>query len=181
MRTLIAIVLALSLTGCFAPLVEGGRQTADYAKRDSLVPKATAGDAQAQYDLGRSYCCVVTGEASSSASVYDNNKATHWLCQSARQNYGPAQYKLARVYSGDLIEGVRVMKRGAALFSTQKTDPALALMWARLAAGNNVEDAADLAKELEEKVSAADKQRADRFALNWRRAPCEWSDVFAGG
>jgi len=34
---------------------------------------------------------------------------------------------------------------------------------------------------LEEKVSAADKQRADRFALNWRRAPCEWSDVFAGG
>ena len=179
MRTLLAMVLALSLAGCFAPVVEGGRQTADYAKRGSLEPKAAAGDAQAQYELGNSYCCTVAGQAAATVSVYDNDKATHWLCQSARQSYGPAQYKLARIYSGDLIDGVRLIKRGAALLRTQKTDPAVALMWARLAAGNNVKGAADLASDLQDEASTADKERAGRLALDWSKAPCEWSDVFA--
>lgn len=69
MRPVLAILLAISLAGCFAPVVEGGWQAADYSKRGSLEPKAAAGDAQAQYDLGNTYCCVVTGQSTTAASV----------------------------------------------------------------------------------------------------------------
>ncbi len=179
MRPVLAILLAPSLAGCFAPVVEGGRQAADYSKRGSLEPKAAAGDAQAQYDLGNTYCCVVTGQSTTAASVYDNDKATYWLCKSAHQNYGPAQLKLARIYSGQLIEGVRLMKRATALFAERKTAPALALMWARLAASNGVEGAAAYRDELQESASTTELERAARLTLEWHDAPCEWSDVFA--
>jgi TPR repeat protein len=174
-----ALALVIPLAGCFAPVVEGAHETYDYSKRSSLEPKAAAGDAQAQYELGESYCCVVTGEATTSASVYDNNKATRWLCQSARQNYGPAQYKLARIYSGNLVEGIRILKRGAALLSDQKVDRPLALMWARIAAANGVEDAGELRDDLQKDATAEDLERTDALAAKWRSAPCEWQDVFA--
>lgn len=181
MRRLVLCAMALCavlLAGCFAPVVEGGHEAYDAGRRSSLEPRANAGDPVAQYQLGSTYCCETGGPVQRTASVYDNNKATEWLCKSAFQGYGPAQYKLARIYSGRTIEGVRLMKRAGALVGKTQTDLPVALMWATLAAQNNVDGAAALRDELRADVTPGEAQRSQQLLNDWHAAPCVWREVF---
>jgi hypothetical protein len=178
----IAILLALLastllLEGCYAPLIEGAQQGYDAVRRDPLQARAASGDAASQYELGDSYCCHGGGPMDK-LSVYDNHQATHWYCRAAKQGYGPAQLRLAQVYSGHPIHGLHIALRVSALVGTAETDRAVALMWASLAASHGVEDAAALRDEITAQATAKERARAAALLKNWHAAPCRWAEVF---
>ena len=161
------------------PLVEGGQQAYDGARRPALRSDADASDPAAQFKLGNSYCCQAAGPLNH-VSVYDNEKATHWYCEAAHQGYGPAQLALARVYSGQQIRGVHLTMRASNLMGTTSIDRATALMWSQVAMDNQVYKADDLHAKILKDASDADRAKADTLLADWKNAPCEWSQVFPG-
>jgi hypothetical protein len=167
----------LVLDGCYTPIVEGAQEGYDAVRRDPLRAEAAAGAPNAQYELGDSYCCHGGGPMDG-LSVYDNYKATYWYCQAARQGYGPAQMRLANVYSGHPIHGLHIALRASALIGAPETDMAVALMWASVAAGHGVKDATALHDAIDQHATAKDRTRASSLLKNWRTAPCIWAEVF---
>jgi TPR repeat protein len=112
-------------------------------------------------------------------SIYDNEKATYWYCKAAKQGYGPAQLRLARVYSGHPIHGLHVALRASALIGTAETDLGVALMWANVAVNHGVGDAAALRDEIMERSTAKEREGASARIKSWQSAPCQWAEVFA--
>jgi TPR repeat protein len=169
--------LPLLLQGCYTPVVEGAQQGYDAVRRDSLHAEAAAGDPVVQYKLGDTYCCRGGGPMDK-MSIYDNQQATDWYCRSARQDYVPAQVRLARVYSGHPIHGLHIALRASALVGAIETDRPTALMWATVAANHGDEDAIALRDAIT--VHATDKELATTAALvkHWRTAPCRWAEIF---
>jgi hypothetical protein len=168
----------LLLDGCYTPLIEGAQQGYDVIRRDSLQAETASGDPVAEYKLGDTYCCHGGGPMDK-VSVYDNPKATYWYCKSARQGYGPAQLRLAQVYSGHPIHGLHVALRASALVDTVETDLGVALMWARVAATHGGGgDAVELRDEIMAQATDKDRARAAALTRDWRAAPCRWAEVF---
>jgi TPR repeat protein len=181
MRQLVAVALlivASALAGCAAPVVEAAMQGRDTARRGGLEQAANAGDPKAQLELGNTYCCALTGQTDTAISAYDNEKATYWMCKAAGQGHAPAAYRLAQVYSGDTVSGVRLMRRIAQATTKSPTDIGVALMWARRAAAQNIPGGVDLANELSREATPAELQRANQLANAGPAAPCTWSQVF---
>ena len=191
-RLLVSLVIPLQLAACIAPLVIGGiavpayisspaietaYQFNDSSSQSSLKAKAESGDRIAQYRLGDSFCCHVGGPLDR-ISVYDNKEATNWYCKSAHQGYGPAQMRLAKLYSGHPIHGISMVQRASALVGDVETDMAVALMWASVAAAHG--DAGGIALRDDFRTHATPEQRtkADALFAHWHSAPCRWSDVF---
>jgi TPR repeat protein len=175
------LAVPLLLDGCITPVIEGAQQGYDASRRVTLKNDVSGNDPVAQYQLGNTYCCQGGGPMDD-LSIYDNIKATHWYCKSARQGYGPAQYQLARLYSGHPIRGLHIVLRASALVGTSETDLSLALMWANLAADKADAAEVDDAIELRDEIAgiATDKERASSALLmeNWRTARCQWAEVF---
>lgn len=69
--------------------------------RSQWVDTAYRGDAEAQYRLGVSYCYELT-------PLYHTGIATAWLCRASIQGHSKAQYQLANIFVG------RVMQQGNA-------------------------------------------------------------------
>jgi TPR repeat protein len=175
---LFAILAATLLAqGCYTPLIEGAQQGYDGARRSGLEAAAESGAPTAQYKLGDTYCCMGGGPMDK-VSIYDNRKATFWYCKAARQEYWPAQLRLAQLYSGRPLHGLHVALRVSALAGSVRTDPGLALMWAGLAAERGSEDAIELRDAIRAHGSEADHARASLLKDTWRTAPCEWAEVF---
>ncbi len=181
------IMVALQLSGCIGAAVEGVATAKDVTSRSDLETSADAGDPVAQYQLGHSYCCIVGPQGGppvvKKLRPYNNQLATEWLCKAAQQDYGPAQYKLALIYSGNPFgDNLRLMRRGAARVDSalreQQTNMSVALLWARLAAEKNIDGAADLAASIAGSLTPDQIQKAGRLQQNWKSAPCTWTEVF---
>jgi TPR repeat protein len=179
---LMAFAISLSLSGCYAPVIEGAQQGYDATKRASIKTEdASPDDPVAQYKLGNTYCCKGGGPLND-LSIYDNSKATYWYCKSARRGYAPAQLQLARLYSGHAIRGLHVVLRASALVGNAETDLSSALMWASLAADNkgegDADDAAELRKEIVDKATDEERTKSASLLKSWKTAACQWGDVF---
>jgi TPR repeat protein len=174
---LAALAPFLLLQGCYTPLIEGAQEGYDGARRDALEAGAKAGTAKDQYELGNTYCCQGAGPLHD-ASVYDNVKATRWYCRAARQGYGPAQLRLARLYSGHPIRGLHIVLRASNLMGTPERNMSLALMWASVAEEHGVDEAAAERDEISSHATAPERARAVELAKEWRTAPCNWNEVF---
>jgi len=170
----------LVLGGCLTPFIESATEAYDHSQRDPNKAAAAAGDPQAQYRLGNSYCCEGGGPLDL-VSVYDNQKATQWYCRAARRDYGPAQLRLARIYAGHPISGLRPTQHISSAVGTPDTDVAVALMWASVAASNGVEDAIALRDEIAAEANTKQRARAAMLLQSWRTAPCLWTEVFPTG
>ena len=131
----------------------------------------------AQYELGESYCCR-SGGPLDKMSIYDNHEATHWYCRAAHKGYAPAQFRLARLYSGHPIHGMHIAFRVSTMLGNAETDLGVALLWSNLAANNGVADARPLRDEILVHATDRDRARATRLLQDWRAAPCEWAAVF---
>jgi hypothetical protein len=174
---ILALVIG-TLPGCFMPVIEAGREGAQFAIRDHYRDKADAGDANAQFRMGKSYCCGTGPDFVNSMTVYDTATAIDWFCKAARQQYAPAQLRIGEIYSGKIIRGLHPVERGLALFGTKQTSMTVAWMWADLAAVNGADKAPKLAASIAEKLDANDLAVAERLLENWDSAPCNWKDVF---
>ncbi len=91
-------------------------------KRALLQAQANEGSAEAQYQLGRSYCC-------GRGAGYDKVIAREWFCKAALQGHGGAQYELGR------IMGERMDSHST---PSKRQDLIEAYMWYSLAALQNV-------------------------------------------
>ncbi|WP_293454623.1 hypothetical protein [Phenylobacterium sp.] len=130
-----------------------------------------SGDADAQYRLGLSYCCLTGAESST-------QMATEWLCRAARQGHPAAQYELGRIYAG---ENPRSPSRGRKLMRTvaANQDLSQAQAWFALAGANGHAEAAARADDLAARMSVTERAAAEALRADWRRIPCAYDEVFS--
>lgn len=172
---LVGVMLALILIGgCVAPILEGANISKDKAVLSANQEAAESGDPEAQYKVGDAYCC----SPREGGGFYNNRLATEWLCKSAQQGYAPAQYKLGQIYSGDMVDGIRILRRVATAAVGSPDDQAVAATWFTLAADQEEEDAAAQRDEIVEALSADQRQRYEGYLETWQSAPCRWDDVY---
>lgn len=157
------------LAGCVAAGIGGATYAVKASQRGELEPLAQAGDAEAQYKLGLSHCCMGPG--------FSTQTATEWLCKSAAQNYAPAMYELGRIYAGEVSRtpapGQKVLQAARA-----EDDPVVSYAWFQLAADGGHEEAGDRASSIKAKLEAQQLAAAQARLGNWRTAACEYDDVF---
>ena len=177
MRTSLSLAaFAALLSGCVGAALETGRMSADKVKIGNNIEAARAGDAVAQFKVGEAYCCSL-GEGE---GIYDTKLSVRWLCQSAAQGYGPAMYKLGKIYSGDVIDGVRLIRRVAQGVAGNSESFPVAYRWFTLAEGQGVAEAKDRAKGVWREMSPAEHTRVAELAKTDPVHYCRWEDVFAG-
>lgn len=164
--------IALTLTGCAGIAVEGGLAAKSKLVISQNIDAAEAGDASAQYEVGKAYCCSVSGKD----PIYNTEIAVDWLCRSARQGYTPAMLKLGNIYSGDTIDGARIQRRIAKKLSGVDTNFAVALVWYRFARKYGGEKASDRISEIQDSLDPNDINTADSiYQKGILKADCEWN------
>lgn len=174
-RMLGCLVLA-GLAGCAGAAMEGANMARDEVVYQNNLQAAQAGDAEAQYKVGAALCCSLGDRK----AFYDTSAATDWLCRSAEQGYAPAAQKLGQVYSGHVVEGVRVMRRIAERVSDRPQNLPVSYAWLRVAEAHGAPDAAEDAGELWSGLSAAQQSQARDLMAGGGPLPCRWDEVIDG-
>ena len=163
--------------GCVGAVVEGVHITRDNQIRSENEPAARRGDRIAQYNLGESYCC----STSDSGPAYDTTVAVHWLCSSARQGYAPAMYKLGKIYTGDVIDGVRLLRRAVTAVHESATNSTVSMpigyAWLRLAQVYGDSDAAVRLQNVKADMTASEIRTGESLAARGLSIPCEMKEV----
>ncbi len=169
MRHVILAGASVLLGGCVAAAVNTSALAVKGSGRAEVEPRAEAGDAVAQYELGKSYCCMGVG--------FDTQTATVWLCKAARQGNADAMYELGRIYTGDISRTPAPGQKIRRALSARES-PAQAYRWLARAAAAGHEDARTLRDGLEPDLDAAARAQAAELEKSWRDAPCEYDEVF---
>lgn len=168
---------AAVLGGCATAAIE----TAQAAKSEVIIQanleEAGAGDAEAQYKVGKAFCCSLH----EGSGLYNTERAVHWLCESARQDYTPAMYELGKIYSGDTVDGIRLARRLAAGVAGSSTNLPVAAAWLQFAKDRGDAEAADMLPDLWSDMSEDDLAAARSIVeRGMSEAPCRWGDVIGG-
>ena len=173
-RTLFFVTLAAAfLSGCAGTAIEGARVAGSKVVISQNIDAARAGDAEAQYKVGNAYCCSIH----EGTGLYNTPTSVEWLCSAARQDYAPAMLKLGKIYSGDVIDGVRLQRRVLQGVAGTSTNLPVALAWLELADERGESGAADLAEEIREDLSEAEQSSASELYGEGLDAPCQWDEV----
>ena len=167
--------IAPSLSGCVMVAMSAIHYGADSSSIDASLSSAEAGNPEAQFKVGRAYCCSAPGQLNPAKST---EKATFWLCRAAAQRNGDAEYLLGRLYMGDL-KGQGLLSLAAGELSDNKKSPEVAAAWLRRAADHGVLEAAKKLRALEAAPLNAPPTEADQSPDTSERLPCLWSEVFA--
>ncbi len=171
-----AVLCGGLLAGCAAPVMEAASITKDQVIYDQNIEQARAGNAEAQYKVGEAQCCNLV-DAGEKAGLYNTVEAVRWLCKSAAQGYGPAAYKVGKVYAGDVVDGVRLMRRAAAGIIGTVENPPVAYAWLRQAELKGVDGAKDRASDLWKDMTPAQWQEATKLVQSKAPLPCDWDKV----
>lgn len=174
MKALFALCAGfVSLAGCVGAVFEGANITKDKVVVQNNLDEARKGDAEAQYKVGNAYCCSVH----EGKGFYDTRLAMRWLCASAGQGYGPAMYKIGKIYSGDTVRGVRLMRRVATRIAGSSENRPVAYVWLKQATDRGVKGAAKRGEKLRDDMSSTERNTATRLLQDGVQAKCRWEDV----
>jgi len=171
-RSILALPIAAALSGCVAAGVEAFNIARDRLVYQNNIEAARSGSAEAQFAVGDSLCCSLVENG-----FYDTEEAMFWLCQSARQEYGPAMQKVGQILSGDVVDGVRVARRVATRISGPSSNPPLAYAWFRAAEAAGVAEAGARASDLFDGMSAEDRAAAVDLGRGPVPAACTLSEA----
>ncbi len=163
----VSILSILCLSGCVGVVTESTRISYDAAVRNSHMEAALAGDRESQFNVGKSYCCAPRNDAE---GFYNNRKATEFLCLAARQNHAEAAYEIGKFYSGDVVNGIRLIRR--ALNTVRGEDfrnKIVAYYWFNQAKVHGYSEAAEVIENIE-------TQDISRFT-DPQSTPCTLSEV----
>ena len=157
-RIAIIGLTALLLGGCStlwgdnktSAAAPGGGLDIVQMQRAQWRPLAEQGDAEAEYQLGMSYCCGY-------GPGHTNTIAYKWLCRAGLKGHMQAQYQLGRML------GNGIKKRP---FSTPQTAD-FAYMWYGLAAAQGSQLAEGYMNALEQTMSSSQIERA----REWEKHP----------
>ncbi|MEO1469791.1 MAG: hypothetical protein AAFV86_12095 [Pseudomonadota bacterium] len=173
-RTALALA-ALQLAGCAAVPMEAASVAIDKATVWRNIDAARAGDVEAQYRVGQALCC--SGDVPE-GSAYSTEEALHWLCVAASQGSADAMLKLGKIFEGDQVDGVRLVRRAMTAVTETPENPAAAHYWYARAAEAGEEDAAETARALYRDMTPAERAAALAYA-DAPEPPCRWDDLRA--
>ena len=165
---------AATVAGCAAVVVEAAYGAKAKATYENNIDAANKGDKVAQFKVGEALCCEVNGRD----GAYDTRRSVEYLCKSAAQGYGPAMYKLGRIYNGDTVDGVRLMRRAAAA-AMAPTNPPIAYAWFTNAKAYGEKDAADAAQEEWKEMTPQQQEVAKMQADRKLNATCRWEETMS--
>ena len=175
MRGLLLLsVAALVLSGCVAAVGEGAHVAKNKVIYKNNITKANRGDPVAQFKIGNALCCSVDEK---DRTFYSTRKAVGWLCASAVQGHVPAMYKIGKIYSGDVVEGVRLARRLAQAVAGTSENYPVAYAWFAQAAARGEKDAKPLANKLWDGMSSAQQAETRKLVDAGLRATCRWEDA----
>ena len=172
-KSLLTGFTAMLMTGCAVIGIEGAQAVRSEVIIADNIDDARAGDAEAQYKVGEAYCCSIH----EGSGVYNTRTSVDWLCKAARQDYSSAMLMLGKIYSGDVIDGVRLTRRVAQGIAGTSTNIPVALAWFKLAKERGEDDADDQSEGLWEGLTDADNALVSEYYSQGLNAPCEWRDV----
>lgn len=168
-NVVVPILTAILTSGCVGMAISSTTYAVKVAPRAELKPLAEAGNADAQYKLGKPYCCMGPG--------FDTHTATKWLCKAARQGNREAMLELGRIYLGDVSRTAapaQKLRRAVAAKEAQS----VAYVWLARASSNGHEKARARLNKLETRMTEEDLRRADELDEKWPHVPCEYNQVF---
>lgn len=91
-------------------------------------------------------CCAPRNDVD---GFYNNRKSIEFLCRAARQDHAQAAYELGKIYSGDIIDGLRLLRRAAtAIRGDDLSNKTIAYYWFNQARLNGSSKAIKEMKEL---------------------------------
>lgn len=162
------LTVATSSVACVGAAVNTGTYAVKSASRDELRPLAESGDADAQYELGQSYCCMGPG--------FDTQTATEWLCRAAKQEDARAMVELGRIYLGDVSRTAAPGQKLLQAVSAREAR-AIAYVWLSRASISGHENAADRLARLSTRMTPDDLRLAQSLDERWPDVPCEYDEV----
>ena len=174
LKRILGTLALLAVTGCVGVVTEGANITRDKILVSNNIDAAHAGNAEAQYKVGKAMCCSLDegGEG-----FYNTPQSVAWLCMAAAQNYGPAAFKLGAIYSGDVVDGVRLLRRITQAVAGSSTEPAVAYAWLRRANALGEVDAGKSATAIWADLNANEQAEASAYVTGQKSLPCKWSEV----
>jgi TPR repeat protein len=167
-------VASILLSGCVGAVSETANIAKDKIIISNNIKKAQAGDPEAQFKVGDSLCCSI---GDSNKGFYDTKKSIEWLCRSADSQYGPAAFKIAQIYSGDTVSGVRVIRRIASKIAGKISVPSVAYSWFRFAEKYGEKDARKRADSMWASLDEKEREEAREYVTGQKKLPCLWADV----
>jgi TPR repeat protein len=173
-KYIVVLGVAVAVVGCAGAALEGANIAKDKAEAEANMSAAEAGNAEAQYKVGKSLCCSID---EGGPSFYNTEQAVAWLCKSAAQNYSPAALKLGDIYSGNTVSGMRVMRRAAEKVIQPRTNPPVAYAWLQRAQALGNADAAEPAAKVWQAMTPAQQAEASALGSSKAALPCEWAQV----
>ena len=175
MRGLLLISAAgFVLSGCASVVVEGVHIAKNEVIIENNIDKARRGDPVAQFKIGEAYCRSVDEK---DHSFYSTRKAVGWLCASAVQGHVPAMYKIGKIYSGDVVEGIRLARRLAQSIAGTSENHPVAYAWLVQAAARGEKDAKPQADKLWDGMSSVQQAETRKLVDAGLRATCRWEDA----
>ena len=155
-KIFLLFVCVLPLLGCLQQATKLVRQTPKILERADMIKQAEDGDIEAQYDLGKNYCC-------GSGTFLDNGQALYWWCQAGRQGQKDALYEI-----GTLFENTRGL-----VGSEVPVDPARAYAFYYIAEQLHHKEAATARKNIEHKLTSDERRRGEEIIRHWPDEACE--------
>ncbi|MEM6421665.1 MAG: hypothetical protein AAF698_03675 [Pseudomonadota bacterium] len=175
-RTAARIALTLFLLplgACGAVVIETGTVAVDKATVWRNIDDARADDPAAQYSVGDALCC--SGDVPD-GTIYSTVEAMQWLCAAAGHGNADAMLKLGKIFEGDQVDGLRLVRRAVTAMSTTPTNRAAAHYWYDRADEAHLDGAADDATALYQELTATEKTLAALYA-SASTPPCGWADL----
>lgn len=163
------VIVAIVASGCVGAAVNSTTYAVKAAPRAELQKRAENGDVAAQYELGKSYCCMGPG--------FDTQTATEWLCKAARQENREAMLELGRIYLGDVSRTAAPGQKLIRAVSAKEAKP-VAYVWLTRASAAGNEKAQERLDKLTTRMTEDDMRRAAEFERRWPSVPCEYNQVF---
>lgn len=177
MRQVLGLLAVTMLaSGCVGVATEGARGAASQVTVDQNIAKARQGDREAQFKVGNALCCGVDDRG----GFYNTRQAVTWLCLSAVQGYGPAMHKLGRIYAGDTVDGVRVIRRVAGAVAGSQTNLPVSYAWFANAKAYGVAEAGEGAQDVWKDMNASQQKTAADLTATGLKATCDWDKAMAG-
>jgi len=147
--SILSLLVATSLFAC---------TTNQTGSKPELEQRASAGDTDAQYRLGRKYA---------NSAFPQDPEAIYWLCRAAKDGYVPAQLELALLYEEDAKAGIVTATESGRLSNRSS-----AYFWYTAAASQGSEQAFLSRQELAARMDEGEVQEVKRRATRWQQSVC---------
>jgi TPR repeat protein len=170
-------ILLVALAGCAGAAIEGANIVRDKAIVANNINAARAGNAIAQYKVGEALCCSLN----EGSGFYNTPRSVDWLCQAATQGNADAAFKLGQIYSGDTVDGVRIIRRVGAALAGASTDIPVAYSWFRHAEAGGNKDAVNISAKIWHEMSPSDRDTAAAMLTGKAPLRCHWDEVIRKG